>query len=434
MGGNKITNIGAGTASTDAAQRQWVTDQITQKIRGMDWQDSVLNRLTTPPASPVSGDRYLIIATATGAWLGKENQIAQWNGASWDYDIPNEGFTTRCEADNLLYTFDGTSWGNLGGAVQHATLLGLTNDDHTQYLLASGSRAMTGALNMGTFAITNVGLVDGVTVSAHASRHLPTGADPLTTAAANTITVGAAAAVGTANSFARSDHTHALTAPAAPANVDKSAASAGASTTVARADHKHDITTAAAVALTDATNAEGTATSLARSDHTHAHGNRAGGTLHALVSSTGHGFMPQSNLAASANPTVSNDGTQGYVVGSVWINTTNQTEWVCISAATGAAVWKELTNSASILTTKSGKVLAASFAGSPKKATVTFATAFGSTNYAVTLTPIITVSGNIYTPNVESQVAGSFVINMGTNGIGSLTAVSWLAIANGESS
>jgi hypothetical protein len=56
----------------------------------------------------------------------------------------------------------------------------------------------------------------------------------------------------------------------APQNVTKSAASAGTDGYAARADHKHDITTAAASSLSvGGSNAEGSATSLARSDHTH---------------------------------------------------------------------------------------------------------------------------------------------------------------------
>lgn len=56
-----------------------------------DWMESVLDRLATPPGSPSTGDRYLIIATATGAWSGKENQIAGWDGSAWAYTIPTVG-------------------------------------------------------------------------------------------------------------------------------------------------------------------------------------------------------------------------------------------------------------------------------------------------------------------------------------------------------
>jgi hypothetical protein len=42
------------------------------------------------------------------------------------------------------------------GAIDHGSLGGLLDDDHTQYLLVSGTRAMTGALDMGTFKVTNM--------------------------------------------------------------------------------------------------------------------------------------------------------------------------------------------------------------------------------------------------------------------------------------
>lgn len=89
----------------------------------------------------------------------------------------------------------------------HGNLLGLSDDDHQQYLLVSGSRAMTGNLQMGSNSITGVNLVNGVQVESHASRHLPNGADPLSTAIP--VTIGTVSSEGNANSFARSNHVHA---------------------------------------------------------------------------------------------------------------------------------------------------------------------------------------------------------------------------------
>lgn len=93
----------------------------------------------------------------------------------------------------------------------HSNLSNLTVDDHPQYLLTNGGRALTGSLDMGSQQIINAGQVNGVTVTAHAARHLPTGADPLTTAAASSLSNSTTNTVGTANSLARSDHTHAIT-------------------------------------------------------------------------------------------------------------------------------------------------------------------------------------------------------------------------------
>ena len=95
-------------------------------------------------------------------------------------------------------------------AIDHGDLLGLTNDDHLQYLRTDGTRALTGNLNLNSNNIITVGTVNGVTVEAHAARHLPSGADPLTTAAAVN-TSSSANSQGSANSLARSDHTHQLT-------------------------------------------------------------------------------------------------------------------------------------------------------------------------------------------------------------------------------
>jgi len=51
----------------------------------------------------------------------------------------------------------------------------------------------------------------------------------------------------------------------------------------------------------------------------------------------------KSNLSAAAAPTVNDDGTAGYSVGSRWIDTTNDKEYVCLDITTGAAVWTETT-------------------------------------------------------------------------------------------
>lgn len=97
------------------------------------------------------------------------------------------------------------------GVSAHGDLSGLNGDDHPQYLLANGTRTMTGNLNMGSHNIITSGLVGGINAGTHASRHLPNGADPLTTAAPlTTLTTATTNSTGTANSFARSDHTHAF--------------------------------------------------------------------------------------------------------------------------------------------------------------------------------------------------------------------------------
>lgn len=118
-----------------------------------------------------------------------------------------QGFSGITEFEDIKPVI-GFRAGGVNASSLHTNLLGLNSDDHTQYLLASGARSMSGNLNMGTNNITNVGTVDGVTVSTHASRHLPNGLDPLATA--TPINISTSNSEGVNNSFARSDHQHAL--------------------------------------------------------------------------------------------------------------------------------------------------------------------------------------------------------------------------------
>lgn len=50
-------------------------------------------------------------------------------------------------------------------------------------------------------------------------------------------------------------------------------------------------------------------------------------------------FASVVNKTAAIDPGATNDITQGYFVGSLWLNTTNGRVWLCISNTQGAAVW-----------------------------------------------------------------------------------------------
>jgi len=63
-----------------------------------------------------------------------------------------------------------------------------------------------------------------------------------------------------------------------------------------------------------------------------------------VTSGGGGGTLVQDNFAAVTNPAAANDSTQGYAVGSHWVNTATQEVFVCANAAAGAAVWTYVSN------------------------------------------------------------------------------------------
>ncbi|MCY1546125.1 hypothetical protein D9M68_821030 [compost metagenome] len=75
-------------------------------------QAGVTDRATTPPGSPVNEALYIIIATATGAWAGKENQLAYWldSTAAWQYITPREGMLVHVNDEDVYYKYTGSAW------------------------------------------------------------------------------------------------------------------------------------------------------------------------------------------------------------------------------------------------------------------------------------------------------------------------------------
>ncbi len=69
------------------------------------------------------------------------------------YRIKEPGIPQNCLTGHVQFSWtDGVG----GGVTAHSALTGLTNDDHPQYLLGNGSRALTGDLSFGGFKLTNL--------------------------------------------------------------------------------------------------------------------------------------------------------------------------------------------------------------------------------------------------------------------------------------
>jgi len=89
--------------------------------------------------------------------------------------------------------------------------LTITGDLSVASIASLGGLTLSGALNMGGNNITNVGtitsgLINGVNVASHATRHAQSGGDPLTVGVP--LDVGAANAAGAASDYVKRDHVH----------------------------------------------------------------------------------------------------------------------------------------------------------------------------------------------------------------------------------
>ena len=123
LSSNRILNVATPTSNNDAANKGYVDSFVL----GLSWQQPALTiGSTTPPGSPSSGDRHIIASSsASGAWVGEENNIAEWNGSSWAFASSTSGFSAFVSGESAQYTFNGAEWVELGSGTNHANLSGL---------------------------------------------------------------------------------------------------------------------------------------------------------------------------------------------------------------------------------------------------------------------------------------------------------------------
>lgn len=138
LGSNKIIGVTNPTISSDVANKGYV-DSLLQ---GLDWQESVIDRVdfvTAEPDSPSLGDRYINTVTGTSQDTSQsvtEDYIYEWNNSDWTEIIPNEGYATWVEDEDVLYVYTDiggpSDWVKFGTTTTHQNLIGAGTNTHSQ--------------------------------------------------------------------------------------------------------------------------------------------------------------------------------------------------------------------------------------------------------------------------------------------------------------
>lgn len=108
------------------AQKHVTHNEALRLLDGLV-QLSVKDRdLTSPPASPADGDRYIVASGATGVWAGWDLNIALWVDGAWLRLPSRTGWRAWVEDEGVLVVYDGSAWiGTTPTSLQNMALLGL---------------------------------------------------------------------------------------------------------------------------------------------------------------------------------------------------------------------------------------------------------------------------------------------------------------------
>lgn len=98
---------------------------------------------TAPPSSPVKGDMHVVAVGASGAWAGRDTQLAIWNGTAWEFHAPKSGWRAWVKADQEMAYFNGTAWQSPSATASTVPQLGVnTTSDTTNRLVVRAAAAL----------------------------------------------------------------------------------------------------------------------------------------------------------------------------------------------------------------------------------------------------------------------------------------------------
>ena len=101
--------------ASNQAQKHITHNEALVKVDALIQLAVISQTLTSPPGSPAEGDRYIIASGATGAWAGKDLNIAVWTSGAWTFYAPRPGWVCYVAATANLWAYNGSGWAVVAG-------------------------------------------------------------------------------------------------------------------------------------------------------------------------------------------------------------------------------------------------------------------------------------------------------------------------------
>ena len=102
-------NLALAYIASSQAQKEVTHNAALNDLDFLAKASVIDDTLSTPPASPNTGDSYIIGPSPTGAWTGFANYVAGYYGG-WSIKPPVAGWTAWTRNGNRVLYYTGSAW------------------------------------------------------------------------------------------------------------------------------------------------------------------------------------------------------------------------------------------------------------------------------------------------------------------------------------
>ncbi len=94
----------------EQAQKHVTINQALRRLDGLVHLSVASRAMTSPPAMPENGLRYLIADGAADEWATRQGQVAIFEDTQWHYATPQIGWRLWVADEKRLLAYDGNQW------------------------------------------------------------------------------------------------------------------------------------------------------------------------------------------------------------------------------------------------------------------------------------------------------------------------------------
>lgn len=137
------------------AQKEVTHNEALNTIEALLQPTVQSNNLTIPPTG-IEGNIYIVGIGATGAWTGKDGNLAQYIGGAWKFYVPFEGMQIWNIATSQRMIYTAGTWKEALTAQSKIGFFGSTPVTKTTVTLANTNEAISGLTISATYSQVEV--------------------------------------------------------------------------------------------------------------------------------------------------------------------------------------------------------------------------------------------------------------------------------------